>query len=348
MLRVMIVDDEPIVREGLNKVIPWNELGAEIIFLAQNGQEAWDFIQENQVDVVLSDIKMPIMDGLELAKNIWSANNNTVMILISAYADFEYAQKAIRYNVKEYLTKPIDLENIRHIKRVITDLAIDKEIRLLSQNKDNFEYLMQANDAIIKRDEKRLKELLGTELNINIDQLTRAQDYYVASINCFYAIESIKKLEYMSVDVVSEQIRKLQSVDEIKKYVEKIIHTGFRLATIEKKRSEQICDIVEQIIKDKYSNLELNVGMIADELGLDAQYVGALYKKNKEVSIVSEIKEYRLKKSMELLTNTNFDVKSISEQVGFNNYRYFTTKFKEYTGMSPTDFRKNKERGSIK
>ena len=64
MLRVMIVDDEPIVREGLNKVIPWNELGAEIIFLAQNGQEAWDFIQENQVDVVLSDIKIPIMYGL--------------------------------------------------------------------------------------------------------------------------------------------------------------------------------------------------------------------------------------------------------------------------------------------
>ena len=103
MLKVMIVDDDAIVRKGLAKIINWKALGSEIVFSAGTGRSAIDYIEKNKVDVILSDVKMPDVDGLELAQYIHEKHSDILVILISAYSEFEYAQKAIRYNVKEYL-----------------------------------------------------------------------------------------------------------------------------------------------------------------------------------------------------------------------------------------------------
>lgn len=345
MLKVILADDDSIVRIGMQKAIPWKELGAEIVCLASNGKAVWDYIQSNEADVVISDIKMPEMDGLELAEKIWTENCGVDMILISAYSDFQYAQKAIRYNVKEYLTKPIDYENLNYIQKIVSNLAIEKKVRELNERKNNFDYLMQVKEAIVGKNEDSLKEILGIELGIEARDIAKVQEYYIAVVKFFEELGFIRKFEYMNIESISEQIKGLQDTEQIKQYVENIINTYFRFATIEGNRSEQICDIVEDIISKQYSNPVLNIGKIADELGLDAQYLGAIYKKNKNVSIIVWMKEYRLKKSMELLETTNFDIKDISEKVGFNNYRYFTTEFKKFTGISPSDFRiKKRER----
>ena len=112
MISVLIVDDEKWICELINKSVSWNELGMQVAAIANNGMEALDAMQKHAVDVVITDIRMPGMDGITLIKKARENGLESRFIIISGYQDFEYAQKAIKYNVKNYLLKPIDEDEL--------------------------------------------------------------------------------------------------------------------------------------------------------------------------------------------------------------------------------------------
>lgn len=107
MYNLLIVDDEAETREALSSYFPWDEVGFEVVGQANNGQEALQFIAGvERVDVVLTDIKMPVMSGVELAEKLYNGHRHIKTVFISGYRDFEYAQKALHYRVKNYVLKP--------------------------------------------------------------------------------------------------------------------------------------------------------------------------------------------------------------------------------------------------
>jgi len=107
LIKVLIVDDEPKLRQGLQTLIPWKKLGFEVIAVAANGEEALSIIAEKQPDIALVDIRMPLMDGLQLLQAVSSEGYRLHVIILSGYADFEYAKQAIKYGVDGYLLKPL-------------------------------------------------------------------------------------------------------------------------------------------------------------------------------------------------------------------------------------------------
>lgn len=107
MYKAILVDDEILVREAIGQNIDWNGLGFELVKDCANGKEAMEYLQSNPVDLVLTDIYMPYMDGLELSKYINDNIPNTVVVIFSGYGEFDYAKRAIQYNVIEYLLKPV-------------------------------------------------------------------------------------------------------------------------------------------------------------------------------------------------------------------------------------------------
>lgn len=109
----MIVDDEYLVMESILHSIPWEKVGFEITGMAKNGKAALALIEKNVPDVVITDIKMPVMDGIELITNINIRFPNIKVIILSSYNDFEYAQKAIDCKVFSYILKPIHEENLQ-------------------------------------------------------------------------------------------------------------------------------------------------------------------------------------------------------------------------------------------
>lgn len=108
MYRVLIVDDEEHIRQGLKNVIDWNTFGFEIASEASNGQQALELAERLKPDLVIADIKMPEMNGLDMIKQLRLTGYSGYFILVTGFADFTYAQTAIRYGVKSYLLKPID------------------------------------------------------------------------------------------------------------------------------------------------------------------------------------------------------------------------------------------------
>ena len=108
MLRLMIVDDEQIIREALSQMIDYASIGYELIAAAKNGMEAYDIICDEYPDVVITDIRMPILNGLDLIERSRKADSRITFILLSGYGDFEYAKQAMKYGVRYYLLKPTD------------------------------------------------------------------------------------------------------------------------------------------------------------------------------------------------------------------------------------------------
>ena len=121
--KLLIADDEPNIRENLKLLFPWEQLCIEVVFLAANGQEAHDYILHNPVDLVLADIRMPVMDGLELTRILKEKRPEISIVLLSAYSDFEYARSAMRNGVSAYLTKPVRYRELIDTFRSLTDAA---------------------------------------------------------------------------------------------------------------------------------------------------------------------------------------------------------------------------------
>ena len=101
-IRILFVDDEAIVREGLKKCIDWEVNGFEVVGAAENGEKALAYLGQLSVNIVVTDIKMPVMDGLELIRNSRESGYDSKFLILSGYDDFQYAQRALRYGADDY------------------------------------------------------------------------------------------------------------------------------------------------------------------------------------------------------------------------------------------------------
>lgn len=112
MYRVAIIDDEPIITEGLSRVVPWEKYGCQVIGTAYNGNEGMKLIREQKPDLIISDISMPNRNGLEMIAGIRSEFPDLMVTILTGYRNFEYAQEAIRLGVVRYLLKPSKFDEI--------------------------------------------------------------------------------------------------------------------------------------------------------------------------------------------------------------------------------------------
>ena len=131
MLKIFLVEDESIVREGLRDNIPWEQYGYRFVGEASDGEMALSMIQKLKPDVLLTDIKMPFMDGLSLSRIVHQEFPDMKIIIISGYDDFEYARQAIQVGVEQYLLKPITRANLQ---KVLSELKVKIELEREQRN----------------------------------------------------------------------------------------------------------------------------------------------------------------------------------------------------------------------
>lgn len=112
MYKVVIIDDEPIIVEGLSKSIPWDKWECEVVGTACNGEEGRELIERVNPDILFSDICMPGIDGLTMIAGIKSEHPNMGITILTGFRDFDYAQKAIRLGVTRFLLKPSKMDEL--------------------------------------------------------------------------------------------------------------------------------------------------------------------------------------------------------------------------------------------
>jgi len=164
MYSLLIADDEPNVLNSLKNTIDWSKLQFKVIGTASDGIKAKELFMEKKPDVVMTDVVMPGMDGLDLVSNIQKSGIPVKFVILSAYDEFKYAQKAMSYGVREYLLKPFDDDEIFQVFRKIKnelDNGINSDI-FVHENEQN----SSTNDSLVSKAKKLIKQNISYDFSL--------------------------------------------------------------------------------------------------------------------------------------------------------------------------------------
>ncbi|MFR6222143.1 MAG: response regulator, partial [Anaerococcus sp.] len=137
MYKLLIADDESIIRKGIKNLIDFESLEIDQVFEAENGKEAVDLALKNKIDIVIMDINMPIIDGLSASKKIKEKNPDSYLLILTGYNYFDYAQAAIRAKVDDYILKPVSKKDVEYmLKTAVNKLNINRKNESLKEYND--------------------------------------------------------------------------------------------------------------------------------------------------------------------------------------------------------------------
>ncbi|NHN31443.1 response regulator transcription factor [Paenibacillus agricola] len=143
-IRMLIVDDEPIICQGLRLTIPWETIGVEVAGEAYDGIEALQFVADEPIDLILTDIHMEGMDGLELAKKLKEKQPQIRIIILSGYDDFEYARRALRLGIEDYLLKPVNIDELMTmVQRIGQEIMQEAEKKHRNEQERRLKWLTE-------------------------------------------------------------------------------------------------------------------------------------------------------------------------------------------------------------
>lgn len=373
-MRVLIVDDEPFITQGLSLLIDWEKEGFEIAGCLENGREAYRFLLETDVDLVLTDIRMPEMGGLDLLEKVKDEGiSDAAFVIMSGYDDFGYAQKALRMGCLDYLLKPVDsgelLKIVRNLKSSETSRLEEEERTKALEN--------------AYRGRNMISRLIGTYdsnssgkiiCNEVLDELVRAievddKDEIDRLVHAFYREAKEKGLSDESVNfnisyllfqlikIASEQDEEVNH-EEIMNFIsessfEESLLKGKSdvmirfcreyaeyIGQLRKSSAHGVLSDVEKEIREHYAE-NLSLREMSRKYFINNAYLGQMFKKKYGVSFKDYLTDYRIKEAARLLLSTDKKIISIAEEVGYRDSDYFVQKFIERMGCTPSSYRKD-------
>jgi two-component system, response regulator YesN len=273
MIKVLLVDDEPIIVKGLRKLILWESLGCEIIGEAYDGEEAYEFIKENKPDIVITDLLMPTMDGIEFIKRLNEDGINIEIIILSGHGEFEYAQDALKFGVFEYLLKPVTREKLTETVRKILE-KINVEINY-SAKIEKIKAQLRETMPLFK--DKLILNVLRGEMQDSEDIKKKAELFDIDFNGFGYTVFAIEIDDIADIDKFSSEKDKLLLTFAVENIASEIIRNhsaGYLVASgeviyvllnIQDRRlsNNEISEIIEEI-KDclsKYLNISVSIGI---------------------------------------------------------------------------------------
>jgi len=197
-LKVLIADDDFRIGKLISALIKWDELNLECVAVVNNGKDAFQIINDHELDIVITDIQMPLMNGLDLIAQTKEKAKNTKFIVISGYKDFEYAHRALQYDVTSYLLKPIDGDELNDTLKKLCDEFIEQSLR--KSKEETLKKVVVASEQIIKRD--ILSDMLDNGSVPSVESVLK--EYNIALKATAYTGVDIK-LDYADFDEISKK-----------------------------------------------------------------------------------------------------------------------------------------------
>jgi len=236
--RVLIADDESIIREGLKKIVSWNSLGFEVAGTASDGRDAYRKINALKPDLCIIDIRMPGLDGLELISRIKKQNPGVKIIILTGYPEFEYAQKAVDLGVETFLLKPID--------PAIFEEKVQKIFAELEEEKDR-KYILGKSVELSK--EKLIHEIARGNLErLSIEEINRIYNFQFPWKSYQIALLQFNNIE--DFNPISAEIAKALEPSGYCFYVEDMIGVLFKDFFCNYHKKELIS--IKNLLKNKY------------------------------------------------------------------------------------------------
>ena len=353
MLKVMLVDDEPFIMQGLSVLIDWETLGYKIVKMASNGGEAYEYLKENRVDLIISDISMPVMSGLDLLGKIREEGlSDAYFVVLSGYNDFDYARQAIRYTCMDYLLKPINKDELTEILKKVYE-----EGRMVKKEED--EAGASGKVVLYKKELDDLIKAIETNelhaINTSVDALY--DEIYNAGMNDDIVAMN---LNYLQVQLIHLAVEQDESIDqeEVLNYINENVYDGGKtkdsrvhikrfalgyadyLSQLRKNASRGVLAEVEKEIKLNYAD-NLTLRDLSKKYYVNPAYLGQMFKKKYNQSFKDYLCTVRINEAASMLLKSDDKIALISEKVGYKDVDYFIQKFIEQKGITPAKYRRN-------
>lgn len=351
MFKMVIADDEKMIRDGLALTIPWAEIGIEVTGIASNGREAYQTACRTKPHIILTDIRMPKMNGLELTKRIRSEMPSTKIVLLSGYDEFSYAQEALKYGAWDYILKPVGAEELyQAFKKLIqtmeaefdtelTGLTLKKELKLLM---DHYLSALCLGDAA-----ETGQTLQRMVLKMTSAQITPTQLKKVLLELGDRTMDGLKKQGFPLDDVlqtwhqsIGDGLRYLTTTADLHHWLEQF--TDAVLEHVWQSNDSRHHPAIKKAIAyiDAHYQEDLSLKAVAEQVYLSPSYFSHMFKKITGESFSDYLNQVRISQAKQLLAADLYKMYQVAEMVGYKDYKYFSSVFKKITGISPTDYPK--------
>lgn len=345
MLKVLIADDEPKIRRGIRSILDWNSIGFEIVAEAEDGEVALEEAAKNTPDLILVDICMPFLNGLDLIQKLKSTLNHPVIIIISGHDEFRYAQSALKLQVFDYILKPVDKDGLLNaVMRAKEEIIIRKNkvfedeftTRQLKKSKDYLKEAFMQDWLNGKLDKEMIKNQM---CYFNIEP-TESMGLLVIKFldKNSLTLENewdVELLTYAAANIAKEVMEPFKSVHCFKDNKNQIVLLSDILPMT---KWQEIGGEIEKYVIEYLKKEIITESEVLDEKMTQLQEVYSelcrrLTEKSHKTPIVITIQKYIEKH----YNNPNLSLTEIADSIGISQ-TYLTRLLKQELGVSFVDF----------
>ncbi|UKS28733.1 response regulator [Paenibacillus sp. HWE-109] len=355
MIKVLIVDDDKLVRKGLISAMPWNRFDMEVVGEASNGEKALEFLAANAVDLLLTDLAMPVMSGIELLKIVRKQFPHIYTVVLTFHQDFEYIQEVLRLGAIDYIAK-VQLE-----KEIFDEVLGRIHKRILEEQKQ-----VPPPQATFY-DEEVQGGWASAQLDVNEKDLSLVKEQwsghewiYQDQVFASYR-QDLKQLQlpptklmgllYALIDKWNELFSRVHKVDiqlpdafgNWREVDEWFVQTRefIRKAMDKPSFSQEVVACIMKAVHIAQEDLseQTTALHIAKRVNMSRSYFSQCFKEIVGISFSEHLRHNRMEKAKELLQYTNQTIALIAEQVGYMDEKYFSRTFREQTGQLPSEYR---------
>lgn len=352
MYRLIIADDEPLIRAGLFYRNDWKQMGFEVAAMLEDGSDVLHFLEENRADVLLTDICMFQVSGLEAAARIREKYPWMKVVLLSGYREFEYAREALRCQVYDYLLKPIDYEKLRSVfAQIKTELdeAAQEEKLLRSFGEEEYDQVLSLIRAVagsvageggetwlayarlmpmMKDASPELREIVAKRL------LEQLQDKLVVK-DPVLAADFEQKLKNLRFSDDGEPHREL--VEVLSGLNDELVSRGLT-ASVKASADDCIvraCQYISNHLGDDFTYRD-----VAEFVHLSPRHFIRRFRSEMNETFTDYLVRIRIEGAVRLLEEEDMEASDVAGAVGYHDEKYFQQLFKKYTGCTPREYQR--------
>lgn len=357
MYKVIIADDEPLIRAGLGFRNNWKDMGYEVVAILEDGSDVMKFLENNRADVLLTDICMYQMSGLEVAEKVKALYPWMKVVLLSGYKEFEYARRAMHCQVYEYLIKPIDYEKLREIFRQIKqelDRSNHEEKLFQSFSEEAYRKALDLTKAvtgsvmgegeqtwmayarltpILQEVPPQVKQILVSHLLREMYERIVKKDKALADA----FLEKLRSLTLPEVDADGEGVRAV--IGLLSDLHDELISRNL-IAPEKNVVDDSIAKACNYI--NNHLGEDFTCGDVADFVHLSQRHFIRRFRSEMNETYTDYLLRVRMEGAMRLMDENSMDAGDIAQAVGYQDDKYFRQLFKKYVGCSPRDYQRRK------
>lgn len=342
MFKIAVVEDEHLESEALCKMI--NEHGDDwrIVAIADSGVEAIEKIRQTSPDIILLDINIPDINGLEVLRRVKDEDPFKRVIIITAFNEFEFAHQAIKAHVDDFLLKPIRPEQLYDsIDNVSKTIKRTIEEQFGERMNDVFYGIANHRYTETRKALHTFVEILYSRYDKDLLRLQERIDHFLTELNkavkgiCEYPIPDVRKMFRAEP---SDYKDSYQLYVQLKRVIDRIFdilldNDGGRRNTME--------GILNYVDRNCYKDITLN--QVGEYANMSSYYLSKIFKKETGVNFVTYLTNRKIELAKDMLTYTDIPIINIALELSYHEPNYFSKVFKKSTGITPTEYRKRKK-----